>query len=92
MAEGTFVKGIAEKTKAEDGEGKSVAGSERIAVEEAGKGLIVVLLAGNDAKSIHQLCSIICELSKEEDSNPANPLPKGGVERYGQGRNYVAVS
>lgn len=64
MAEGTFVKGIAEKTKAEDCEGKSVAGSERIAIEEAGKCLIVVFLAGNDAEKIHQFCSLICELTR----------------------------
>lgn len=56
MAEGTFVKGIAEKTKAEDCEGKSVAGSERIAIEEAGKCLIVVFLAGNDVPE----CGVEC--------------------------------
>ena len=52
MAEGPFVKGITEKTKAEDGEGKSVTGSERVAIEEAGERLVVIFLAGNDARNI----------------------------------------
>ena len=52
VAESSFVKGIAEKTKAEDGEGKSVTGSERVAIEEAGERLIVIFLAGNDAENI----------------------------------------
>lgn len=48
MAQGSFVKGITEETKAEDGEGKSVTGSKRIAIEEACKDLVVILLARND--------------------------------------------
>ena len=48
MAQGSFVKGITEETKAEDGEGKSVTGSKRIAIEEACEDLIVILLACND--------------------------------------------
>lgn len=52
MAEGTFVKSIAEKTEAEDGEGESVAGSERVAIEEAGEGFVVVFLAGDDAENV----------------------------------------
>ena len=47
MAQGSFVNGITEETKAEDGEGKSVTGSTRIAIEEACEDLIVVLLARN---------------------------------------------
>ena len=47
MAQGSFVKGITEETKAEDGEGKSVTGSTRIAIEEAREDLIVILLARN---------------------------------------------
>ena len=57
MAEGTFVKDIAENTKAEDRDGKSVAGSERVAVKETGEGLIVIFLAGDDTEIIHQLLS-----------------------------------
>lgn len=49
MAEGTFVKGITEKAEAEDGEGKSVTGSERVAIEETGECLVVIFLAGDDA-------------------------------------------
>ena len=52
MSEGTFVKGIAEKTKAEDRECESVTGSERVAIEEAGKNFTVVFLAGDDAENI----------------------------------------
>ena len=48
MAQGSFVKGITEETKAEDCEGKSVTGSKRIAIEEACEDLIVILLACND--------------------------------------------
>ena len=48
MAQGSFVKGITEETNAEDGEGKSVTGSKRIAIEEACEDLIVILLACND--------------------------------------------
>ena len=48
MAQGSFVKGITEETKAEDGEGKSVTGLKRIAIEEARKDLVVILLARND--------------------------------------------
>ena len=53
MPECTFVKGIAEKTEAEDRKGESITGSERIAIEEAGEGLVVVFLAGDDAEHIH---------------------------------------
>lgn len=55
MADGTFVKGIAKKTEAEDREGKSVTGSERVAIEEAGEGFIVIFLAGDDAENVYQL-------------------------------------
>lgn len=55
MTECTFVKSVAEKTKAEDGEGKSITGSERVAIEEAGKDLVMIFLAGNYAEKIHQL-------------------------------------
>ena len=48
MAQGSLVKGITEETNAEDGEGKSVTGSKRIAIEEACEDLIVILLACND--------------------------------------------
>ena len=47
MAQGSFVEGITEETKAEDGEGKSVTGSKRIAIEKTGEDLIVILLACN---------------------------------------------
>ena len=47
MAQCSFVEGITEETKAEDGEGKSVTGSQRIAVEKTGEDLIVILLARN---------------------------------------------
>lgn len=52
MSEGTFVKGIAEKTEAEDCECESVTGSERVAIEEAGEGFTVVFLASDDAGNI----------------------------------------
>ena len=55
MAESTFVKGIADKTDAEDGEGKSVTGSERIAIKEAGENFIVIFLAGYNAGKLYQL-------------------------------------
>lgn len=55
IAEGTFIKGIAEKTEAEDGNGKSVTGSERVAIKDACEGLIVIFLAGDDAERTHQL-------------------------------------
>ena len=48
MAQGSFVKGVTEETNAEDGEGKSVTGSKRIAIEEACEDLIVIFLACND--------------------------------------------
>ena len=51
MAESPFVKGIPEKTKAKDGDSKSVTSAERVAIEEAGEGFIVVLLTGNDAET-----------------------------------------
>ena len=50
MAESAFVKGIAKKTEAKDCNGKSVTSAERVAIEEAGEGFIVVLLAGNDTE------------------------------------------
>ena len=50
LAESTFVKGIADKTDAEDGEGKSVTGSERIAIKEAGENFVVIFLAGDNAE------------------------------------------
>lgn len=50
MAEGTFVERVAEKTEAKDREGKSVTGSKRVAIEEAGEGLIVIFLAGDNTK------------------------------------------
>ena len=53
MTEGTFIEGIAEKTEAEDGQGESVTGSERVAIEKAGEGLVVVFLAGDDAENFH---------------------------------------
>ena len=59
MAEGTFVKSITEKTEAEDSGGKSVTGSERVAIEEAGEGLIVILLARNDAGGFRYFYSSI---------------------------------
>ena len=49
VAEGSFIKSITEKTDAEDSESKSITGSERIAIEEAGESFVAVLLAGNDA-------------------------------------------
>ena len=52
MAESPFVKGIAKKTKAKDCNGKSVTSAERVAIEEAGEGFIVVLLTGNDAEKM----------------------------------------
>ena len=52
MSQGSFVKGITEETKAEDGEGKSVTGSKRIAIEEACEDLIVILLARNDTADL----------------------------------------
>ena len=55
MAESTFVKGIADKTDTEDGEGKSVTGSERIAIEKAGENFIVIFLAGYNAEELYQL-------------------------------------
>ena len=55
MTEGTFVKSVTEKTKAEDGEGKSITGSERVAIEETGEDLVTIFLAGNYAENIHQL-------------------------------------
>lgn len=59
MTEGTFVKKVTEKPEAEDGEGKSITGSERVAIEEAGKDLVVIFLTGNDAENIDQLyCSL----------------------------------
>ncbi len=56
MAEGAFVKGIADKTEAKDGDGKSVTGSERVAIEEACEDFLVVFLARDDAERVHQLC------------------------------------
>ena len=53
MAEGTFIEEIAEKTEAEDGQGESVTGSERVAIEKAGEGLVVVFLAGDDTENIY---------------------------------------
>ena len=50
MAESPFEKGIANQTEAKDDNGKSVASAERVAIEEASEGFIVVLLAGNDTK------------------------------------------
>ena len=50
IAEGTFIKGIAEKTEAKDGDGKSVTGLERVAIEKACEGLVVIFLAGDDAE------------------------------------------
>lgn len=61
MAEGTFVKGITEKAETEDGEGKSVTGSERVAIEETGECLVVIFLAGDDAGTTHQIYSNIRE-------------------------------
>lgn len=55
MAKGTFIKCVAEKTEAEDCDGKSVTGSERVPIEEASEGLVVIFLAGDDAENIHQL-------------------------------------
>ena len=52
MAESTLVKGIADKTDAEDGEGKSVTGSERIAIKEAGENFVVIFLAGDNAEEL----------------------------------------
>ena len=52
MAQGSFVKGITKETKAEDGEGKSVTGSKRIAIEEACEDLIIILLARNDTAGL----------------------------------------
>ena len=49
LAKGTFVKGIAEKTEAKDRNGKGITGSERVAIEKASEGLMVILLAGDDA-------------------------------------------
>ena len=51
MTEGTFVKKVTEKTKPEDGKGKSITGSERVAIEEAGEDLVVIFLAGSDAEN-----------------------------------------
>ena len=48
-AKSPFKKGITEKTKAEDGEGKSVTGSKRVAIEESGEDLVVILLTRNNA-------------------------------------------
>ena len=53
MAEGPFVEGISEKTKAEYGEGKSVTGSKRITIEKACERLIVILAACNNAENSH---------------------------------------
>ena len=47
MAQGSFVKGITEETETKDGEGKSITGSKRIAIEEACEDFMVILLAGN---------------------------------------------
>lgn len=55
MTEGPFVKKVTEKTEAEDGKGKSITGSERVAIEEAGKDLVVIFLPGNDAENSDQL-------------------------------------
>ena len=55
MAESTFVKGIADKTDAEDGDGKGVTGSERIAIEGAGENFVVIFLAGDKADKLFQL-------------------------------------
>ena len=52
MAQSPFIKGITKKTEAKDGEGESVTGSERVAIEEAGKVLVVILLARNNAADI----------------------------------------
>ncbi len=42
IGRGGEVQGIAEETEGEDCEGEGVAGSEGVAVEEAGEGLVVV--------------------------------------------------
>lgn len=55
MTESTFVKGVTEKTEAEDRESKSITGSERVAIEETGEGLVVVFLASDDAENISAL-------------------------------------
>ena len=83
MTQSSFVKGITEETKAEDGEGKSVTGSKRIAIEEAGEDLIVILLARNDTaySSFLLLYTRICD-----DKFHPYSLPKRGIECYGKGR------
>lgn len=91
MTEGTFVKSVTEKTKTEDGEGKCVTGSERVAIEEAGKDLIMIFLACNYAENIHQLyCFVHNHVQK--GSTQGYSLPECGIECYGEGRNCVVVS
>ena len=83
MAQSSFVKGITEATKAEDGEGKSVTGSTRIAIEQPREDLIVILLARDGTA-----CTLFLFLHTRSCEDKVHPysLPKRGVECYGQSR------
>ena len=88
MTEGTFVKSVTEKTKAEDCECKSVTGPDRVAIEQAGKDLVMVFLTGNYAENIHQLYCFVHKICTKRVTQGYS-LPECGVECYGEGRNCV---